>query len=49
MMLHSILNLLLQDKLIVDPAAFDVQGCMKEFKIINSKFKILKDDIVRFL
>jgi hypothetical protein len=35
-----------QDKLIVDPAAFDLQGSMKEFRNVCSKFKILKDDLL---
>ncbi|KAM0823329.1 hypothetical protein ACQ4PT_070936 [Festuca glaucescens] len=37
-----------QDKLIVDPAAFDLDGCMKELQNINSKFKVLKDDLLYF-
>jgi hypothetical protein len=35
-----------QDKLIVDPAAFDLQGSMKEFRNVCSKFKILKYDLL---
>jgi hypothetical protein len=35
-----------QDKLITDPTAFDLQGSMKEFRNVCSKFKILKDDLV---
>ncbi|KAM0908190.1 hypothetical protein ACQ4PT_015632 [Festuca glaucescens] len=37
-----------QDKLIVDPAAFDLDACMKELRNINSKFKVLKDDLLYF-
>ncbi|KAM0880408.1 hypothetical protein ACQ4PT_033595 [Festuca glaucescens] len=33
------------DKLIVDLAAFDLHSCMKELKLVSSKFKILKDDL----
>ncbi|KAM0896404.1 hypothetical protein ACQ4PT_023221 [Festuca glaucescens] len=36
------------DKLIVDPAAFDLDSCMKELKLVNAKFKILKDDLLYF-
>ncbi|KAM0854052.1 hypothetical protein ACQ4PT_050679 [Festuca glaucescens] len=36
------------DKLIVDPAAFDLDSCMKELKLVNAKFKILKDDLLHF-
>ncbi|KAM0891832.1 hypothetical protein ACQ4PT_026127 [Festuca glaucescens] len=39
---------LMVDKLIVDPAAFEVEGCLKEFKTLNSKYKILKDDLLYF-
>jgi hypothetical protein len=35
-----------QDKLIVDLAAFDLQGSMKEFRNVCSKFKISKDDLL---
>ncbi|KAM0898757.1 hypothetical protein ACQ4PT_021738 [Festuca glaucescens] len=35
----------LVDKLIIDPAAFDLDACMKELRNINSKFKVLKDDL----
>ncbi|KAM0881945.1 hypothetical protein ACQ4PT_032584 [Festuca glaucescens] len=38
----------IKDKLIVDPAAFDLDGCMKELQNINSKFKVLKDDLLYF-
>ncbi|KAM0914864.1 hypothetical protein ACQ4PT_011238 [Festuca glaucescens] len=38
----------LVDKLIVDPAAFDLDGCMKELQNINSKFKVLKYDLLYF-
>ncbi|KAM0851652.1 hypothetical protein ACQ4PT_052282 [Festuca glaucescens] len=38
----------LVDKLIVDPAAFDLDGCMKELQNINSKFKVLIDDLLYF-
>lgn len=41
-------NQYMVEKLIVDPAAFDLQGCMKEFKNVCSKFKILKDDLLFF-
>ncbi|KAM0926732.1 hypothetical protein ACQ4PT_003358 [Festuca glaucescens] len=37
-----------EDKLIVDPAAFDLDACMKELRNINSKFKVLKDDLLYF-
>ncbi|KAM0926454.1 hypothetical protein ACQ4PT_003524 [Festuca glaucescens] len=37
-----------EDKLIVDPAAFDLDGCMKELQNIISKFKVLKDDLLYF-
>ncbi|KAM0834409.1 hypothetical protein ACQ4PT_063614 [Festuca glaucescens] len=37
-----------EDKLIVDPVAFDLDGCMKELQNINSKFKVLKDDLLYF-
>ncbi|KAM0832386.1 hypothetical protein ACQ4PT_064933 [Festuca glaucescens] len=33
-----------EDKLIVDPVAFDVEGCMKELKNVNSKFKIYMEN-----
>ncbi|KAM0894300.1 hypothetical protein ACQ4PT_024571 [Festuca glaucescens] len=36
------------DKLIVDPAAFDLDSCMKELKLVNAKFKILKYDLLYF-
>lgn len=36
------------DKLIVDPAAFYLEGCMKELKNVNSKFKVFKDDLLYF-
>ncbi|KAM0852456.1 hypothetical protein ACQ4PT_051741 [Festuca glaucescens] len=39
---------LMVDKLIVDPAAFEVEGCLKEFKTLNSKYKLLKDDLLYF-
>ncbi|KAM0881745.1 hypothetical protein ACQ4PT_032754 [Festuca glaucescens] len=39
---------LMVDKLIVDPAAFKVEGCLKEFKTLNSKYKLLKDDRLYF-
>ncbi|KAM0838673.1 hypothetical protein ACQ4PT_060834 [Festuca glaucescens] len=35
-----------EDKLIVDPAAFDLDSCMKELNLVNTKFKILKDDLL---
>ncbi|KAM0856902.1 hypothetical protein ACQ4PT_048813 [Festuca glaucescens] len=38
----------IKDKLIVDPAAFEVEGCLKEFKTLNSKYKLLKDDLLYF-
>ncbi|KAM0847565.1 hypothetical protein ACQ4PT_054933 [Festuca glaucescens] len=38
----------LVDKLIVDPATFDLDACMKELRNINSKFKVLKDDLLYF-
>ncbi|KAM0843062.1 hypothetical protein ACQ4PT_057953 [Festuca glaucescens] len=37
-----------EDQLIVDPAAFDLDACMKELRNINSKFKVLKDDLLYF-
>ncbi|KAM0858615.1 hypothetical protein ACQ4PT_047735 [Festuca glaucescens] len=33
-----------EDKLIVDPVAFDLEGCMKELKNVNSKFKIYMEN-----
>ncbi|KAM0825388.1 hypothetical protein ACQ4PT_069595 [Festuca glaucescens] len=38
----------LVDKLIVDPAAFDLDACMKELRNINSKFNVLKDVLLYF-
>ncbi|KAM0850815.1 hypothetical protein ACQ4PT_052831 [Festuca glaucescens] len=35
-------------KLIVDPPAFEVEGCLKEFKTLNSKYKLVKDDLLYF-
>ncbi|KAM0898286.1 hypothetical protein ACQ4PT_022021 [Festuca glaucescens] len=38
----------IKDKLIVDPAPFGLDSCMKELKLVNAKFKILKDDLLYF-
>jgi len=42
------INYVKQMKLIVDPANFDPNRCMREFKKLNKKYSILNDDLVGF-